>query len=174
MINIILKFGLLSGGIIVLIPLISGFFMGYGAETFAIAEVIGYVNMVLSLSLIFFGMQSYKSTYVNGYVGFNTLFRIGLGISFIAGVMFGFYNVVHVIVIDPEFMERYYAYSISNIQSAEMSQALIDQKVAEMEEQKAMFMNPLVNFLAMFTTVFVIGLLVTVFSGLIQRDKYAK
>ncbi len=167
----ILKYGLLAGTIIVLIPSISGLIIGYGEETFATGEIIGYSTMIFSLMMIFVAVNKFQKQFPNEHTGFKQIFLIGAGISFIAGIMFGIYNVVHVLYIDPEFMNNYYEYSINNIKNSGLSVKAVEQQIAEMESQKEMFMKPSVNFLLMFVTVFAIGLIVSIISGLFQKEK---
>ncbi len=167
----IIKYGLIAGTIIVGIPLISGLIMGYGEETFAMGEIIGYSTMIFSLMIIFVAAKKHQQDNPDEIIGFKKIFLMGTGISLIAGIMFGIYNVVYVTYIDPEFMQNYYEYSINNIRSSGISTELANQQIAEIEQQKEMFMNPVVSFFAMFVTVFAIGLIVSVISGLFQRDK---
>ena len=169
--QIILKYGLIAGFIIVAIPSISGMIMGYGEDTFATGEVIGYSTMVFSLMMIFVAAKKYQQANPDEIIGFKQIFLLGSGISLIAGTMFGIYNVIYVLYIDPEFMQKYYDYSINNIRNSGIPAEVVEQQIAEIESQKKMFMNPWVNFFLMFITVFFIGLIVSVISGLFQRDK---
>jgi len=169
--QIILKYGLIAGIIIVLIPYISGLIMGYGEDTFAMGEVIGYSTMIFSLMMIFIAAKKYQEINPDEVIGFKKIFLLGTGISLIAGIMFGLYNVIYVLYIDPDFMQRYYDYSINNIRDSGIPPELAEQQISDIESQKEMFMNPLVNFFLMFVTVFFIGLIISVISGLFQRDK---
>ncbi|MGB0495469.1 MAG: DUF4199 domain-containing protein [Kangiellaceae bacterium] len=167
----IFKYGLTAGIIIITIPAISGLIMGYGKDTFAIGEVIGYATMIFSLMMIFLAVSNYQNQNPNEHIGFTKIFIIGSGISFIAGLMFGIYNVIYVLYIDPDFMNNYYEYTIDNIKNSDISAEAINQKIKAMESEKEMFMKPSVNFFLMFITVFVIGLVVSAISGLFQKDK---
>ncbi len=167
----ILKFGLISGSIIVGIPLLSGLVIGYGPETFKTGEIIGYSTMILSMLIIFIAVKEYQKAHRSEVVGFLKILSIGAGISTIAGLMFGIYNVIYVEFIDPEFMQQYYQYYIEGIKSSGAAAAEIERQISQLEREKDMFMNPIVNFFAMFVTVFMIGLSVSVISGLFQKDR---
>lgn len=169
--NNIIKYGLIAGGVIVLIPVVAGLIIGYGPETFKMGEIIGYSTMILSLLLIFLAVNDYQKTHPDEVVTFGKIFLIGLGISAIAGIMFGIYNVVHVLYIDPEFMEKYYGYYVEQIRNSGASAAEIDQKIAQLESEKALFMSPTINFFLMFITVFVIGVVVSLVSAFFQRSR---
>ncbi|WP_444994703.1 DUF4199 domain-containing protein [Aliikangiella sp. IMCC44359] len=169
----ILKYGLISGSVIVMIPVIAGLVMGYGPETFKMGEIIGYSTMVLSLLMIFLAVREYQVSYPDEVLGFGKVLLIGCGISAIAGIMFGIYNVIYVTWISPEFMDLYYQYYIDNIKSSGASEVEIQQQIAQLEADKQMFMNLWVNFFLMFITVFIIGFIVSVVSGVFQSKKQA-
>lgn len=167
----IVKYGLIAGTIIVMIPVIAGMIMGYDPDTFETGEIIGYSTMILSLMMIFLAVREYQKKNPEEALGFGKILLIGGGISLIAGFMFGIYNVIYVTYINPDFMQEYYQYYIQSIQNSGASQVDIDNQITQLEKEKEMFMNPLVNFFLMFITVFVIGLIVSVISGLFQRQK---
>ncbi|MBV1908258.1 MAG: DUF4199 domain-containing protein [Kangiellaceae bacterium] len=169
--NNIMKFGLIAGTIIVMIPLITGLIIGYGPETYKTGEIVGYSTIILSLMMIFLAVKEYQKRNPEQTVGFLKILAIGAGISFIAGLMFGIYNVIYVTYIDPEFMHTYYQYYIQSIQSSGASAEVIEQQIAQLEKEKEMFMDLTFNFALMFLTVFMIGLVVSVISGLLQREK---
>ena len=167
----IFKYGLLAGSVIVLIPVITSWFIGTGPETFAIGEIIGYSTMIVSLLLIFMAVNEYKQSQPERSVSFSKILMIGTGISAIAGVMFGIYNWVYVTYIAPEFVDQYYNYYIENIRSSGAPQTEIDSSIASLNEEKEMFMNPIVSFLAMFVSVFIVGLIISFFSAFTQSSK---
>ncbi|MCW8880634.1 MAG: DUF4199 domain-containing protein [Kangiellaceae bacterium] len=167
----ILKYGLISGSIIVLIPVISGWIMGTEPETFRMGEIIGYSTMILSLLLIFLAVNEYKKNNPGSFLSFGKVLLIGLGISAIAGVMFGIYNWIYVTFLEPEFMDQYFNYYIENIRNSGASQADIDSQIAKLEQEKEIFMNPFVSFMAMFVSVFGIGLNISLVSAFSQSSK---
>ena len=167
----IIKYGLIAGGVIVLIPVITGWLIGYGPETFKIGEIVGYSTIVLSLLLIFLAVNEYQKSNPDMVVSFGKIFFIGLGISGIAGIMFGIYNLVYVYYIAPDFMEQYFGYYIENIRNSGAPAEQVSAEIAKLEQEKEIFMNPVVNFLVMFATVFMIGIVVSLVSGLVQRSK---
>ncbi|TQV76504.1 DUF4199 domain-containing protein [Aliikangiella marina] len=172
--NNIIKYGLIAGTVIVLIPVVAEMFMGRGPETFRIGEIIGYSTMILSLLLIFVAVNNYQKLNPQEVVTFGQIFLIGIGISTIAGVMFGLYNLVYVYYIAPDFMDQYFNYYIENIRNSGAPQAEIEKQIAQLEQEKSFFMSPVVNFSAMFVTVFGIGVIVSLIAGFFQRTKQAQ
>lgn len=172
--NSIIKFGLIAGTILVGIPYISGLIMGYGPETYKTGEIIGYTSIIASLLLIFVAVNEYKKKNSDETLGFLKVFLIGTGISFIAGIMFGIYNVIYVTYIDPGFMAQYYEHYVNELRNSGADAAQIELQIRELEQQKEMFMNVTFNFFLMFVTVFGIGLVVAVVAGLFQSDRTKK
>ena len=166
----VLKYGLIAGTIIVMIPVITGLIIGYGPDTFKTGEIIGYCTMILSLMMIFLAVKEYQKRHPEEVVGFGKIVGIGAGISLIAGIMFGIYNVIYVTYIHPDFMQEYYQYYLANIQNSGAPKAEIEAQIAKLEQEKAMFMNTTFNFFVMTLTVFMIGLVVSIISGLFQRE----
>ena len=167
----ILKYGLISGAVIVLIPVISELFIGTGPESYRMGEIIGYSTMILSLLVIFMAVNEYKKRHPNAPVNGRQILLIGCGISAIAGAMFGLYNWVYVTYLQPDFVDQYFNYYIENIRNSGITQQEIDAQIAELEQQKEMFTNPVVNFAAMFVTVFAIGLIISIVSAFAQSSK---
>ncbi|MGX5173324.1 DUF4199 domain-containing protein [Aliikangiella sp. IMCC44653] len=168
--NVILKYGFIAGGICVGIPFIAWLIIGGGTETYAQSEVIGYAAILLSVLVIFLAVKELKQKNTHQVIGFKKVFLLGTGVSLIAGILFGVYNLVYVAYLDPEFMDNYFNYYIQTIQHSGLAQVEIEQQIAKLQADKALFMNPWVNFIVMFFTVFLIGLVVSLFAGLIQRE----
>ncbi|WP_179957770.1 DUF4199 domain-containing protein [Exilibacterium tricleocarpae] len=172
--QIAIKWGLIAGLVMVGVPLITYLLIGGGPETFAIGEIIGYATIILSLLLIFIAINEFRRLQPDQKVGFGRGLAIGLLISAIAGSLFGIYNWVYVEFLHPEFMDQYYDYYIEQVQQSGKPAAEIEQQIASFEQQKALFMNPVTQFLLMFLTVFVIGAVVSLFCAAVQSRMSAK
>lgn len=170
----IVKYGFFSGVVVVLIPLIGHWVLGTDPDNYRMGEVIGYSAIVLSMLLIFIAVNEYKKSSPAQLIGFGNIFLIGLGISCIAGVMFGIYNWVFVTYLSPEFMDQYFAYYIENIKNSGAPPSEITQQITQLETEKEFFMNPLVSSAVMFFTVFGIGFIVSIISALSQSDKLSE
>ena len=84
--KIVLTFGLIAGGILSLMMLLTIPFMDQiGFER---GEVIGYTTMVLAFLMIFFGVKSYRDNVAGGTVSFGRAFLVGLLITAVASVCY--------------------------------------------------------------------------------------
>ena len=126
--------------------------------------------MIVSRSLVYFWFKNYSATESEGNIRFIKALTIGVLISFITASAFAILDVLYVEVLNPEFMDQYYAHTIEQMQHT-MPADEVEAKVKEMEAQKELFSSPLVTFFVMGMTVFVIGFIMSLISSLILQRK---
>lgn len=164
-----IRFGLYSFFTLVALCLVS--FATYTGN-YKTQEVITWSGIVLSVLFVYFGLKYYRDKQNNGSLSFGQGLKLGLLIVLFPSVAFGLYNLVYIGWLDPQFLDKYYAYEVNQIKSS-VSSADLDKRLKEVEEQRQLFGSPLVQFIAMFLSVFVVGLIVTVISTLILKRKTA-
>lgn len=138
------------------------------------SQFVGYGIMVVSLSMIFFGIKSFRDNYGGGTITFWKGVQIGLLITLIASVMYAggwiIYNSVN-----PEwlgmFMEKYSEYQANTMRTAGSSQAEIDAVLQQMADMGKMLENPLIFFLLGLVEIIPVGILITLISAAILRKK---
>lgn len=142
------------------------------AESYGLAEAFGYATIFASLGLIYLAMNEVQNRNEEGEVMLWQKIVLGVMVSAFAGVMFGIYNVVYTTYINPEFMESYYNHYISQlpVQSGPEYEAT----VAQLEQEKAMFMHPATQFGAMAATVLAAGIPVSILLALLHSRKPKK
>jgi len=158
----VLRYGLWSGLVICLLFLAS--FLIFHDTNFEAQEVFGYTSIILSLLFVFFGMRHYRDKVNNGVLSFGRGMKVGTLIVLIPSLIFGLFNILYVIVINPGFYKRYMEHMKETMPAAEYQVA-----AKEME----MWANPMFSFAIMAVTVFMIGMIVTVISSLILRRRAA-
>ncbi|WP_417237813.1 DUF4199 domain-containing protein [Bizionia sp.] len=162
------KFGVYSSTLLII--LFSFSFLIEDYMNYTISEVFGYVSIILALSVIYFGIKSYRDTINNKTLKFSKGFKIGLLISVFTALTFGLINVVYTSFINPDFTTEYYNHSIETFRET-LSDADFQAKLIELESQREIFGNPFFNFFLMALTVFVIGFIISVISSLILQRK---
>jgi hypothetical protein len=167
----IIKFGMYSS--ILLIILFGISFLFEGAMDFSTSEIFGYLTIVLSLSFVYFGIRNYRDAINQGTVSFGKALKVGVLITLLASITFGLINVVYTEIINPEFTAEYYEYSIEKYRES-LPEEAFKTKLIELESQKDLFKNPLVNFVIMGLTVFIIGFIISLISGLILHQTNSK
>jgi hypothetical protein len=164
----VIKFGLYSSMVLIILFGISFFFEA--AMDFSTSEIFGYTTIVLSLSFVYFGIRNYRDAINQGTVSFGKALKIGVLITLLASIAFGLINVVYTEIINPEFTAEYYEYSIEKYRES-LPEEAFKTKLIELESQKDLFKNPLANFGIMGLTVFIIGFIISLISGLILQRK---
>lgn len=166
--NTIKKYGgyaALVGGLI----FIGGHFFDWNID-YGILEIFGYAAIFVSLSFVFFGIKHFRDQVNNGIISFKKALLIGLTISAISGIVIGFLDVIYVTVINPDFVVEYKEYALEGMKNT-LSVDEFELKKASLEKQMALFKNPVFVWTIMFTTVFVIGIIVSLLSSLILQRK---
>ena len=138
---------------------------------FAISEAIGYTSILLSLIFVIIGMKQYREDN-GGLLSYWKAVKTGLLIAIFPAIAFGLYNLIYVEIIDPDFMTKYAEHSINvrtEGKTAEEAEAI---RQAVMQEQK-MFESPVIQFIVMFLTVFVMGTIVSLISAFFVKKSPA-
>lgn len=133
-------------------------------------EILGYASMIVSLSFVFFGIKYYRERENAGKVSFKKALTIGVLISLITAVVFGILDVLYVEVLNPEFMDTYYAETVKAFEETYSGEEL-ETQLANLASQKEVFANPLFTFAIMAVTVFVIGFIISLISAWILQRK---
>lgn len=130
--NTVLKFGALSGVVVIVLMSINTIF----AEQigFDRAVVAGYTVIVISFLFVYFGMRSYRDDVLGGQISFGKGFNIGILITlitcffYVAGWLVLFYNFM------PDFGEKYAAYIVESLRTKGASEAEIAAAVTQGQE----------------------------------------
>ncbi|MBT8236266.1 MAG: DUF4199 domain-containing protein [Bacteroidia bacterium] len=161
------RYGLYSAlTLIVLFAL--AWIIGAGSD-YGTQETIGYISIVVALSFVFFGIKHFRDAVNGGNVSFGMALKIGVLISLFASVAFGFLDIVYKLI-NPEFTTEYYDTMVEQVKTTVPAEQL-DAKLAEMESQRELFSNPILSFLLMAFTVFIIGFIISLLSSLVLQRK---
>ncbi|MBO0799519.1 MAG: DUF4199 domain-containing protein [Blastocatellia bacterium] len=138
------------------------------------SDFIGYGAMIIALSMIFFGIKSYRDNQLNGVIGFGKGVQVGLLITLVASLIYAFAGDIFY-RIDPEgnaaLMDKYSDYHINKIKAEGAQPAKIEQKVKEMSDLKEMAKNPVIRFGISLAIILPVGIVITLFSAAILRRR---
>ena len=159
----IFRYALRATGILIVLGLINWFViarpMGYRAS-----EIVGYLSMVLALSMIYFAIRHFRMQYGNGSVSFGQGFRIGMFITLITSALFFIYSALYFLIWGDEFKE----WADQHFQSS-LSSEKYQEYVLQVEQMGALYNNVAFQGLVMFLTVFFIGLIITLISATVLK-----
>jgi hypothetical protein len=172
--KVTLTYGLLSGAIISVLMLLAIVLWGKGVINFDNSMFIGYASMVIALSMIFFGIKSYRDNYQNGAIKFVKGLQVGMLITLIAALMYAA-TLETYFQTNPEilaaFMDKYADYHINKMKEKGASPAEIDQTVKEMTGLKEKYKNPVIRFGITLFLILPVGIAITLFSAAVLRRK---
>ena len=168
--KIVITFGLISGALMAAFMFATlPFHDKIGFDKWGL--VVGYTSMVLSFTLVFFGIRSYRENVGGGAISFGRAFAVGILIAIISSVCYVIAWEIVYFNFMPDFMDKYAAHVVEQARAAGASAEAIQAKVQEMQQFKKMYSNPFFNAAMTFLEPFPVGLILTLVSALILRKK---
>jgi len=166
--RIILIYGV-AAGLIVIVPMS---LMLANAEhgSAATSMFAGYLIMLLALSLVFFGVKRRRDRDLGGVIRFVPALLAGLGISAVAGVIYVIGWEITLAVTDFAFIDSYSSAAVEAARARGASSADVAAVVAEMDEFRRQYANPLFRLPMTFIEIFPVGLLVSLISAALLRN----
>lgn len=142
-----------------------------GDANFKHGMLYGYTLMILAFAFIFVATRITRDKYGNGQISFGKAFRVGLYITLIAGTIYVGVWLIDFYVFNPDFAEKYAAYSIEQLKASGASQAQIEKQTAAMKAYGEMYKNPLFNAALTYMEIVPVGLLVSLISAALLKKK---
>lgn len=131
-------------------------------------EIVGYLTMILSLSLVYFAIRHFRDRENGGRLTFSRGMAIGVIISACAGVGIAIADAFYTTVINPNFVTEFTDRELSRLK-AELPAEEYDAAAAALMEQIDMMGSPLALAVLMFVTVLLLGVMVSLISSLVLR-----
>ena len=171
--KIVLVYGTIAGLLNVMMFVISFYLMDKGILKDH-SEALGYSTMIIVLSLIFFGIKSFRDKHSNGTITFWKGLKIGLAIASIASFFYAtgwevYYNSVP--GVKENFINKYTDSLIAKMKQEGATQEKIDAKIQEMESMKEMYKNPFIRYGMTLAEIFPVGLVIALISAGVLRKK---
>ncbi len=161
-----LRYGLIASGI--MITFIVVLYYLFSPQTLLdLGELFGYAIMVLSMSMVFMGIKRYRDNELNGSISFGQAFGMGVYIAFIGSFIYGIFEGIFYEVSD--FKEIYTNFYMDKINNSGQTQEVIQQQIAEFNQNMAMWDNSFSMGIIMFLTVFILGTIIALISAAILR-----
>ncbi|HEY1614378.1 MAG TPA: DUF4199 domain-containing protein [Rhizomicrobium sp.] len=163
MLRKILFYGLIAG-LIVGIPLsalvvtMNGHEMHYGM-------LIGYTTMLIALSTVFIAIKQHRDNDLGGVIGFWPALGLGLGISFVASLIYVAVWETTVALMHLDFASGYAKSMIAQKKASGVMGPALAKFTAEMEQFKVQYANPLYRLPMTFIEIFPVGVLVSLASA---------
>jgi hypothetical protein len=171
MTRIILIFGI-AAGVIVAVPMclmVANSEHGSAAQSY----FMGYLVMVLALSLIFFGVKRLRDRELGGVIRFVPALLAGLGISAVAGVIYVIGWEITLAVTDFAFIDSYSSAAVEAARAKGASAADMAAIAAQMDGFRRQYANPFFRLPMTFIEIFPVGVLISLISaGLLRNSRF--
>lgn len=167
--KIVLTFGLIAGLIVATLMLISMPLMDKGVISFENGQLFGYTTMAIALSMIFFGVKSYRDNHNEGVISFGRAFQVGILIAAVASIIYASSWEVYMAASSGDFMEQYAAKYLEQMENEGASMAEIEQMKQSMGEMAEMYKNPIIRFGMTLMEIIPVGIVITLISALILK-----
>jgi hypothetical protein len=168
MLRTILIYGVL-GGLVVAIPM-NLLLVLLPHQEGASGYLIGYTLMLVALSFVFVGVKRYRDRVLGGVIKFLPAFLIGLGISVVAGIIYVIAWEISLAATNYTFINDYAAAAIEAERAKGVPRERLDAFIAQMEQMKAAYANPLFRLPMTFIEIFPVGLIVSLVAALLLRN----
>ncbi len=166
----ILSYGFVAG-LVVAVPMNVMMVTMKGHPPLAWGMVIGYVTMLVALSAVFVAIKRYRDTELGGVIGFWPALGLGLGISVVAGIIYVFAWELSLAITHTDFAAGYANTLIAEKKAAGVSGDALAALTAQMETFKQQYANPLYRMPMTFTEIFPVGVLVSLVSAALLRNR---
>ena len=166
-----MKYALIYGGLAgaIVVSVISAT-LALDLPSHATSMWVGYLVMLVGLSLIFVGVKRYRDLECGGVIKFGRALVLGLGIAAMAGLIYVIGWEIYLAASGQDFMAEYSARTLEDMRAAGAAQAEIDAQAARMETLAESYRNPLFRMPITFIEIFPVGLLVALVSAALLRN----
>lgn len=171
--RIVLTYGFVAGAIVGSVMLVTMPLYLNGTFDFSNGEVLGYSSMVIALSMVFFGVKSYRDKHQNGVISFGKAVQVGILITAVAAVMYGLAWEVCYSQMGEEFSAQMTVRYFEKMEKQGMSGEELDKAKEEWTAFSEMYKNPLIRFGVTITEILPVGIILTLLSaGLLRKKEF--
>ncbi len=169
--RIILTYGLIAGGIVGGMLLITMPMYEKGILKFENGQLLGYSTMVISLSLIFFGVKSYRDREGKGVITFGTALKVGLLISLVAALMYALCWEISYNTMSGDFLKQMTEQQIAKMKNDGATEIAMQEAAKQQEEFATIYKNPIFRFGITLMEIFPVGILISLLSAALLKKK---
>ena len=169
MTRLTLTYGIIIGTIIIAVVLISMNINADGSGHLAGLEWLGYLSQILAFSIIFVAVKKYRDQQLGGVIKFGKAFRVGLGITVNAAIIYVAAWEVNLSLTDYAFIGNYTDLVIEGAKADGVSGAELDALISQMESMTESYSNPFLRVLITFAEILPTGIVISLICAAILR-----
>ena len=169
MLRIILIYGVI-GGIIVAVPMLVTMSATTEGQIPQNSALYGYLSMLLAFTMVFVGIKHYRDKVLGGAIRFLPALGVGLGISAVAS-LFWVAGWEITLAAGFDFGSAYTDTVVAAAEARGAPAAEIERIRAETAQFLSMYANPLYRLPITFVEMFPIGVLISLISAAVLRNR---
>jgi hypothetical protein len=169
--KIVLIYGFIAGVIVGAMLMITMPLYESGTLKFDTGEWLGYTTMAIALSMVFFGVKSYRDNHLEGSITFGNALKVGLLITLIAALIYAFSWEVTRLNMKGDFMALYGEKQIEKLITGGATEAELVEAKKKMDDFAAMYKNPFIRFGITLMEIAPVGILISLLSATLLRKK---
>jgi len=168
----ILIYGVIAGAVVG-VPLSVLTLTMSGQAMMHYGMLVGYLTMLIALSAAFLAIKRHRDVDLGGVIKFWPALALGLGISFVAGVIYVIAWEASCAIAHVDFASAYARAMIAEQVAKGVSGPALARFKAEMEQFKLQYANPLYRWPMTFAEIFPVGVIVSLVSaGLLCNSRF--
>ncbi len=156
-------------GLIIITTVVVGMRMGGENSSGSGSEMVGYLVMLVALSLVFVGVKRYRDQRHQGYIGFWAALGMGTAIAGIAALVYVSVWETYLAATDYAFVSQYTDGIIADSEADGMVGMELEDLKFEMEKMEANYAKPVYRLFITFLEIFPLGLIVAIISAALLR-----
>lgn len=168
MLRIILIFGLIAGAVAAGLMWLLIAVQNSGLVDIEHGMTLGYATMIIALSLVFFGVKSYRDNN-GGHITFLKGLQVGILISIICGVCYAGSWELYYRGSGKEFLQKYTTHYLDQMKQEGKSEAEIELARVEQEKFMQLYKNFFIRFAMTLMEILPVGIIVTLLSAALLR-----
>ncbi len=165
--RLILVYGGIAGTIELILLALS---MGLVSDHGSLGMVLGYLSMLIAMSMVFVGTKRFRDEQHGGVIRFGKAFLVGLGIAGVACLFYVLGWEAYLWSTDYTFMETFTASELAKMQAAQVGAAEIAKFKADMAGFAEIYANPVSRVLVTLMEIAPVALVVPLISAALLRN----
>ena len=159
--NSIWKSGLTYGVMLGLILIIYSVLLYVMDQSFN--KGLGYVSFGFIAAILFYGTKTYRDNSLNGFISYGQSLGFGMIIILFAGILHSIYFMIHINIIDTEYISKLLAFTEEELLKKSMTDDQIEMTLSMQKKMLKPALMTLFGFLGTAFWGFIIALITSIF-----------
>jgi hypothetical protein len=169
--KIVITYGVISGLITGGLMLATMPLYETGTLNFDNGALVGYTGMVIALSLVFFGIKSFRDNQVGGSVSFGKGFLIGMSITMVASLFYATAWEISYAKMGERFVQQWTNHELEELKDSGATEVTLQKARDEWKDFWEMYKNPMIRFGMTLFEILPVGLIISLISAALLKKK---